>query len=236
MIGLLRECAKDGFMHPPKSLWIFVIGLSLSLLSGACATNAGKGALIGGGGGAALGAGVGALAGGGKGALIGAAVGAGVGAGTGALIGRYMDKQEAELRKMKAAQVQRQGDKLVVRFKSEILFASNKSTLKSRSKNDLSEFAQVLKAYPDTDLVIEGHTDNTGTKARNRKLSVERAGSVVECLAADGVDRRRMVAQGYADERPVGDNKTAKGREQNRRVEVQIAANEKLQQQQAAAQ
>jgi outer membrane protein OmpA-like peptidoglycan-associated protein len=222
-------------MHS-KSLWLLVTGLSLPLLSSSCATNTGKGALIGGGGGAAVGAGIGALAGGGKGALIGAAVGAGVGAGTGALIGRYMDKQEAELRKMKAAQVQRQGDKLVVRFKSEILFATNKSALKPRSKSDLAEFAQVLKSYPDTDLVVEGHTDSTGTKARNQKLSMDRAQSVVECLAADGVDRRRMVAQGYADERPVGDNKTAKGREQNRRVEIQIAANEKLQQQQQAAQ
>jgi len=223
-------------MISTKPLWILVAGLSVPMLSSACATNQGNGALIGAGGGAAVGAGIGALAGGGKGALIGGAIGAGVGAGTGALIGHYMDKQEAELRKMKAANVERQGDKLVVRFKSEILFATNKANLKPASKNDLADFAKVLKAYPDTDLVIEGHTDNKGKKAHNQKLSVERAESVVQCLVSDGVDSRRMVAHGYADERPVADNRTAKGREQNRRVEVQIAANEKLQQQQAAAQ
>jgi hypothetical protein len=97
------------------------LAVTILLVAGAgyaCATKAGTGALIGGGGGAVVGAGVGALAGGGKGAVIGGAVGAGVGAGAGAVIGHYMDKQEAELKKVKGANVQRQGDKLVVRFNS----------------------------------------------------------------------------------------------------------------------
>jgi outer membrane protein OmpA-like peptidoglycan-associated protein len=204
-------------------------------ITSACATNTGKGALIGGGGGAALGAGIGALAGGGKGALIGGAVGAGVGAGAGALIGNYMDKQEAELKKVKGANIERQGDKLVVRFNAAILFDTNKATLKPQSKKDLAEFAQVLKTYPETDLAIEGHTDNTGKKPRNQKLSVARAESVMAYLAEQGVAKPRMSGHGYAEERPVGDNTTPEGRQQNRRVEVQIQANQQLQQKDAAA-
>jgi outer membrane protein OmpA-like peptidoglycan-associated protein len=197
----------------------------------ACATKAGTGALIGGGAGAGLGAGVGALAGGGKGALIGGAVGAGVGAGTGALIGNYMDKQEAELKKVKGANVQREGDKLIVRFNSAILFDTGKAKLKPASEKDLAEFAAVLKQYPDTNLVVEGHTDNVGKKVKNKKLSQTRAESVIGYLDTQGVVRTRLTGVGYADDRPVGDNKTDVGRQANRRVEIQISANEKLQQQ-----
>jgi outer membrane protein OmpA-like peptidoglycan-associated protein len=209
------------------------IGLCAVLLAGsACATNQGTGAAIGGGSGALLGAGIGALAGGGKGALIGGAIGAGVGAGSGALIGHYMDKQQAELKKVKGANIDRQGDKLVVRFNSAILFDKNKADLKPQSKTDLAEFAQVLKKYPDTDLVIEGHTDNTGKKTTNQKLSVQRAEAVIAYLGTEGVAPQRMAGRGYADDRPMADNGTEVGRKQNRRVEVQIAANEKLQHQQ----
>lgn len=204
------------------------------LLAGwGCATKQGTGTAVGAGGGAALGAGFGALAGGKKGALLGGVIGAGVGAGSGALIGRYMDKQEADLKKVKGANIERQGDKLVVRFNSAILFDKNKADLKPKSKTDLAEFAGVLKKYPDTDLVIEGHTDNTGKKPRNQKLSVARAEAVVAFLGSAGVSPQRMTGRGFADDRPVADNKTEDGRKQNRRVEVQIEANEQLKQQQA---
>ena len=212
------------------------LAVTILLVAGvgyACATKAGTGALIGGGGGAVVGAGVGALAGGGKGAVIGGAVGAGVGAGAGAVIGHYMDKQEAELKKVKGANVQRQGDKLVVRFNSAILFDTGKSKLKPASEKDLAEFAGVLKQYPETNLVVEGHTDNVGKKAKNKKLSETRADSVIGYLDGQGVVRARLTGVGYADDRPVGDNKTDEGRQANRRVEIQISANEKLQQQDA---
>jgi len=209
------------------------IGMLLVVGVGGCATNTGKGALIGGGAGAGIGAGIGALAGGGKGALVGGAVGAGVGAGAGALIGHYMDKQEADLKKVKGANVQREGDKLVVRFNSAILFDTGKARLKPASEKDLSEFASVLKQYQETNLVVEGHTDNVGKKAKNKKLSTTRADSVIGFLDKQGVVRTRMTAVGYADDRPVGDNKTEEGRQANRRVEIQITANEKMQQQAA---
>lgn len=208
--------------------------LAAAVLSAACATQEGQGAGIGAGSGALLGAGIGALAGGGRGALLGAAVGAGVGAGSGALIGRYMDKQQADLKKVKGANIERQGNQLVVRFNSAILFDTGKATLKPQSQKDLTEFAQVLTKYPETDLVIEGHTDNTGKKDVNRRLSVERAESVIGFLSQAGVLRARMTGQGFADDRPVADNATAEGRMKNRRVEVQIAANQALQQKDAA--
>lgn len=213
------------------------IGLLLALIgaTAACATNQGTGTLIGTGAGAGLGAGIGALAGGGKGALIGGAVGAAAGAGSGALIGRYMDKQEADLKKLKAANVQRQGDKLVVKFNSAILFDTGKFALKPQAEKDLAEFGGVLKQYPETDLVIEGHTDNKGKKAKNQKLSNDRAEAVIAFLASQGVARSRMTGRGMADDRPVADNATEEGRQQNRRVEINIAANEKLQQEDAKA-
>jgi outer membrane protein OmpA-like peptidoglycan-associated protein len=214
---------------------IAVLLLCTVALGATCATNQGKGAAIGAGGGAALGAGIGALAGGGKGAVLGGLIGAGVGAGSGALIGRYMDKQEAELKKVKGAKIERQGDKLVVRFNSAILFDKNKAVLKPKSKSDLSAFAEVLKRYPDTDLVIEGHTDNTGKKVKNQKLSVARAESVIAYLGTSGVVPTRMTGRGYAADRPIADNKNEAGRSQNRRVEVQIEANQQLKQQAAGA-
>jgi outer membrane protein OmpA-like peptidoglycan-associated protein len=201
-------------------------------LSG-CASNQGNGALIGGGSGAGLGALIGGLTHGKKGAVVGGAVGAATGAG--ALIGHYMDKQEADLKKVKSANVERKGDELVIRFNSAILFDTGKAELKTQSQSDLAEFAGVLKRYPDTNLVIDGHTDSTGKKAHNKKLSEARAQAVVVFFDVQGIVGARMTAEGWADDRPVADNATEEGRAQNRRVEINIAANEHLRQQDAQA-
>ena len=166
--------------------------------------------------------------------FAGGAVGAAAGAGTGALVGHYMDKQEKALKEVKGAKVERQGDQLVVKFNSAILFDTGKSKLKPASTKDLTEFAKVLKEYKDTDLVIEGHTDNKGKKGTNKKLSLARANSVIALLGSQGVVRSRMTAQGYADDRPVAPNTSEAGRAQNRRVQIQITANQQLQQQAAA--
>ena len=219
------------------SIRAFALASTLTLLASAgCATNEGKGAAYGAGGGALAGAGIGALAGGGKGALIGAAIGAGAGAATGAAVGHYMDKQQKALKEVKGAKVERQGDKLLVQFNSAILFDKGKSALKPQSKHDLGEFAKVLVQYKDTDLIIEGHTDNTGKAGFNKKLSAARAEAVVALLESDGVARARMTGRGLGDAEPVADNATDAGRKQNRRVQVQIAANEELRQKDAAAQ
>ena len=214
------------------------LGITLplvALVAASCATKTQTGAAAGAGGGALLGAGLGALVGGKQGAVIGAGVGAAAGAGSGALIGRYMDKQEAALKEVKGAKVEREGNQLVVKFNSAILFDTDKAVLKPASRNDLTEFAKVLKEYKDTDLVIEGHTDSTGKKDHNRKLSVARAESVTSFLESNGVDRSRLTARGFADEQPVADNSSEAGRSQNRRVQIQIAANEKLKKEDASA-
>lgn len=205
--------------------------LSGCLFSG-CASmnNTGKGAMIGAGGGAALGAGIGALAGKGKGAAIGAAVGAAVGSGTGALIGRRMDKQRKELEAIEGAKVEPIKDvnnleAIKVTFDNGILFATNKSELSSASRNALTKFATSLKNSPDTDVTIYGHTDNTGTRAVNERISKERADAVANFLVGQGISRSRLTTEGLAFDQPVADNSTAEGRAQNRRVEVYITAN-----------
>lgn len=219
-----------------KNLFImFVLGGSIVLSScvfTGCASmsNTGKGAIIGGGGGAALGAGIGALAGKGKGAAIGAAVGAAVGSGTGALIGRRMDKQKKELEAIEGAKVETVQDvnnlqAIKVTFDNGILFATNKSELSAASRDALTKFANSLKNSPDTDVTIYGHTDNTGTRAVNERVSKERADAVANYLVGQGISRSRIKTEGLAYDQPVADNSTAAGRAQNRRVEVFITAN-----------
>lgn len=212
-----------------------LVGLMAAAAMG-CGTKQKTGAAVGGVGGAVAGAGVGAAAGGNKGAVIGAAVGAAAGATAGALIGRYMDKQEAELRKdVDNARIVRKGNELTVEFDSAILFDVNKSELRPGARDDLEELAEVLKKYEKTDLVIEGHTDSTGPRELNEKLSIARADAVVEFLAAREVDRDRLTPRGLAYDQPVASNETSTGRQRNRRVEVEIAPNEELKREAAQA-
>lgn len=205
--------------------------LSGTVFSGcASMSNTGKGAAIGAGGGAALGAGIGALAGKGKGAAIGAAIGAAVGSGTGALIGRRMDKQKKELEAIQGAKVESVQDAnnlqaIKVTFDNGILFPTNKSELSASSREALTQFAASLKNSPDTDVTIYGHTDNTGTRAVNERISKERADAVANFLVGQGISRSRIKTEGLAFDQPVADNSTAAGRAQNRRVEVYITAN-----------
>lgn len=181
-----------------------------------------------------MGAGIGALAGGSKGAAIGAAIGAGVGAGAGALIGKKMDKQAEELAQIEGAQVEDTTDAnglqaIKVTFDSGILFATNKSDLNAASKSSLDKFSESLKNTPDTDVTIYGHTDNTGSLEVNQKLSLKRAESVSSYLKARGVDKARIISvEGMDYQQPVASNDTAEGRQQNRRVEIYITANQQM--------
>lgn len=222
-----------------KKMRILSIGAmcALMLFTGcASMSKTGKGALYGGGGGAALGAGIGALAGGGKGAGIGAAIGAAVGAGTGALVGRRMDKQQAELERQLAesnAQIETVTDKnnlqaIKVTFPDGILFQTGKSNLSSASMVDLSKFASSVANNPDTDVTIYGHTDNTGSRAVNEKLSLDRALAVSNYLVGQGINRTRITTEGLAYDSPVADNSTVEGRARNRRVEIFITAGEEM--------
>lgn len=214
---------------------LMALTLCGALLFSSCSTtkNSTKGGLIGGATGALLGAGIGAVAGKGKGAAIGAAVGGAVGAGAGVLIGRKMDKQKAELERIEGAKVETVTDAnnlqaIKVTFDSGILFATGKSELNASSKAALLKFASTLKETPETDVTIYGHTDNTGSRAVNEKLSNERADAVSRFLVANAVQKERLTTQGKAFDEPVADNATEAGRTQNRRVEVYITANKQM--------
>lgn len=196
-------------------------------------TNQGKGTAIGTGGGAAVGAGLGAIFGKGKGAAIGAAIGAVVGGTAGTLIGKKMDKQAKEIAQIPGAQVDTVTDQnnltaIKVTFDNGILFATGKSALSSSAKNSLDQFATSLQNNPQTNVQIYGHTDNTGSREINEKLSNERAAVVKSYLTDAGVSTSRMTSEGFAYDYPVASNDTEAGRAQNRRVEIYISANEDM--------
>jgi outer membrane protein OmpA-like peptidoglycan-associated protein len=188
-----------------------------------------KGGVIGAGAGAAAGAVLGRVIGGKNGTAIGAITGAAVGGATGAVIGRKMDKQAEELqRDMKNARVERVGEGIKITFDAGILFDTNKADLRAASQTEIQNMATVLKKYPDTNVLVEGHTDNTGSDAINQPLSERRAQAVADYTVQQGVDRTRISTKGYGSSQPVADNATAEGKQANRRVEVAIYANEKM--------
>lgn len=179
--------------------------------------------------GAGIGAGVGAIAGAiighqtgdrTKGAIIGAALGGAAGGG----IGYRMDKQAKELEKI--AETRRTEEGIVTKLKSDILFDTGKSNLKTGAINNLSQMAAIIKKYPENILTVKGYTDNTGSKAVNQALSEKRAQAVREELIKGGVPSPTVTVVGMGPESPVADNKTAQGRSQNRRVEIEITVDE----------
>ncbi len=189
-----------------------------------------KGAAVGVAAGAGTGAALAGLAK--KNRAVGALIGAAVGGVAGTLIGRYMDKQAEELRReLPNATVERVGEGIKITFKSGILFAYDSAELTDASKASLDELAGTLNKYEDTEILIQGHTDNTGTDAYNQKLSERRAASVANYLKREDVKRTRMETSGFGESAPAADNTTADGREKNRRVEVAIMANEALKKQ-----
>lgn len=211
--------------------------LVVSMMFSSCKTwnNATKGGLIGGGAGAAVGAGIGLLIGkDAKGAAVGAAIGTAVGTTTGLIIGKKMDKAAVEAAAIEGAQVQAITDAnnlkaVKVTFDSGILFETNKSVLNTASKDALTKFAKILVDNPTMDISIMGHTDNKGTLEVNQKLSEERAKSVAKFLQGQNVpvaQLKEVLGKNFAE--PVGDNATAAGRAQNRRVEVYMYASEKM--------
>ena len=105
-----------------------------------------------------------------------------------------------------------------------ILFDSDTASLREQSSTQVANIAAILKAFPDVQLKIGGYTDNSGDAASNLKLSAERANSVMNAIAALGVDAARLKAEGYGPEYPVADNATEAGRQKNRRVSVRVTA------------
>lgn len=182
--------------------------------------------------GAAIGAGAGAIIGGVIGKATGKTtrgvlIGTAVGGAAGAIIGRQMDKQAEELdEELEGATVERVGEGIQITFDSAILFAVDSAELSETSIENLGALAESLQEYPNTDVMIVGHTDSTGPEAYNQDLSERRAASAARLLLEQGIAPERLGTTGYGETQPIASNDTAVGRQQNRRVEVAIYASE----------
>ena len=185
-----------------------------------------KGGLIGAGAGAVVGGVIGNRVGN---TAAGAIIGAAVGGSAGAIIGRRMDKQAEELkREMAGARVERVGEGIKITFDSGILFNTNSAQLSSTAMQNIEELAKTLKKYGDTNVLIQGHTDATGSDEYNLNLSQLRANSVRSFTTQQGVASNRITTEGFGERMPVASNTTVAGKQANRRVEIAIFANEKL--------
>jgi len=205
-----------------------ILTICLVMFSFSCASmnKTAKGAVIGAAGGAVVGGVIGKIAGN---TLLGAIAGAAVGGAAGAYIGRQMDKQAAEMRRdLQGAKIERVGEAIKITFDSGLLFDVNKYDLRDVSRENLSKLAAILNKYPDTNILVEGHTDSTGTREINQPLSENRAKSVAAYIAQLNVQSARFTVHGYGPNQPIGDNGTLEGRQQNRRVDLAIMANDKL--------
>ena len=153
--------------------------------------------------------------------LIGTAIGAAVGAGVGA----YMDAQEKKLTQIPGTSVERMDeDTLVLRFDSDLLFPVGSDRPTAESLATLGEVGDVLVQYPKTAIVVQGHTDSSGTTSFNEDLSERRAFAVKDLLVDRGVAERRVATIGHGELYPVASNSFEEGRRRNRRVTILLKA------------
>jgi outer membrane protein OmpA-like peptidoglycan-associated protein len=156
--------------------------------------------------------------------------GAALGGVAGGLIGDYMDKQAEEIEQdLEGATVERVGEGILITFDSGILFDFDSYALKSETRSNLSDLSETLNKYEDTDVLVLGHTDNVGTDQYNQGLSEKRANSVKSFLITQQVASSRLSTEGYGETDPIATNETEEGRQLNRRVEIVVVANKKLQ-------
>lgn len=210
---------------------VFVYAWMAALIISGCKSmnNTQKGTAIGAGAGAGVGAAAGSVIGGKNGTAIGAIIGAAVGGTGGYLIGRNMDKQAKEIKqKIPDAQVERVGEGINVTFNSALLFKINSSTLSDSAMAGLDKVAEVFIKYPETNILVEGHTDDTGTDAFNMQLSEKRAEAVTSYLESKGVAANRFTIKWYGETQPKYPNTSEANRVLNRRVELAIIANEEM--------
>ena len=187
-----------------------------------CATKSQTGAIIGAGAGGAVGAVIGKATGSTvRGAIIGAAVG-GV---AGAVIGHQMDKHAEELAfELPGATVQRIGEGIAVTFPEGLLFAFDSDQVTPGARENLRKLAASLNRYPNTRMLIVGHTDSDGSADYNMDLSNRRAVAAADFIAGEGIDRARVGTAGRGEAEPIATNSSDEGRRQNRRVEIAIYA------------
>jgi outer membrane protein OmpA-like peptidoglycan-associated protein len=213
-------------MKKIKFLFV-VVAISTSFIFSGCGTsNAVKGGVIGGVGGGVVGGVIGDQLGN---TVLGAIIGAAVGGTAGVLIGKHMDKQAEEMEKdIEGAKIERVGEGIKITFDSGILFGYDSSTLQPEAKSNISKLAVILKKYPDTNILVTGHTDSDGTEEYNQTLSEQRAKAVSDYSMYQGISSSRLSVIGLGENEPVSSNETVEGKRLNRRVEIAIFANEDL--------
>ena len=144
----------------------------------------------------------------------------------GAILARYMDSLARELKP--SADAVRVDDGVIVTLPEKILFKINSADLVPHSRRLLRKVAAILNRYPKTRLTIVGHTDNRGFASFDIHLSERRAKAVAAGLVNAGVAQQRVRIMGLGFESPVAGNDTVEGRTQNRRVEIHVAPDDKL--------
>ena len=203
----------------------------VSMTVSACSSmaNRDRGAVIGAGTGAVIGGVIGNQTGStARGAIIGAVIGGAAGA----VIGHQMDQQAKEIGdRIPGATVQRVGEGIAVTFESGILFPYNSDVLLPAARTNLDELANSLQKYPNSSLMIVGHTDSDGTDSYNQALSERRSRAASAYLQTRGVAAGRLSAVGRGETEPVFSNASEEGKARNRRVEVAIYASEEYRQQ-----
>lgn len=216
----------------------FAAIFTLCLIFGSCdavknANNTQKGTAIGATSGAVIGGVIGNNVGDGNNTVLGAIIGGVVGGAAGAYIGNRMDKQAQEIENtIPGAEVTRVGEGINVTFDetSGVYFATESYTLNSKSTTTLNKLAAIFKEYPKSHILVEGHTDNTGSDSYNMTLSKNRAQAVTDFFENHGISAGRFTTKWYGETQPKYDNSTAEGRSNNRRVELAIIASEALKQ------
>ncbi len=176
--------------------------------------------------GAATGAAAGGIIAGKNNTALGAILGAVIGGGAGYIIGSDMDKQATEIKgAVPDAEVNRVGEGIELTFNSALLFQINSSELSDSAKASLDKLAGIFTKYPETNILVEGHTDDTGTDEFNMQLSEKRAYAVSNYLQVEGVPQDRFTIKWYGENQPKYPNDSDENRIKNRRVELAIVAN-----------
>ena len=211
---------------------VFLVGMS-SCEATKNANNKQKGAVIGAAGGAVLGAILGNNIGKGGNGEVGAVIGGVVGGAAGVLIGAKMDKNAQKIEEeVPGAKVERVDDGIVITFDGEndgVYFDTNKYNINEASRSTLDKLAGVLVEFPDTNVLVVGHTDSVGSEEYNMTLSKNRAMAVTNYFTGPkGLSHGRFNTNWFGETSPIATNDTAEGRAQNRRVNIVIVPNDKM--------
>lgn len=157
--------------------------------------------------------------------LAKAVIGGAIGAAVGGAVGATLDQQAADLRGSIGNQnisVTNNGEYLVVNMPQDLLFSTDSANLRGDLTRDIKAIAANLIRYPNSQIEVVGHTDNSGSAAYNQDLSQRRAVSVANVLRESGVPNGRIAAFGRGEDQPIASNLSDAGRAQNRRVEIFI--------------